>query len=792
MTNDHRAFRRNQTKRPLLDGTECTKGRSMKGAVRAVLIAVTCLLLPLAAGAQDFSFPAGAAGEAAAVEKALPALAEQIITAYKEEGRAAYLDNLFRLQIVAGRHADALQTLAALHELTVSPQSPSTAAYNVQDQIFARAKVIEGGESVPFDEAFRRAFREKLRALDDRTSALVIRTFTVSERFLRPDFENAVAKQKGKSTIALAEALALIRAYQTYEEFRAFAPLTPPLIAEDDARRYVAEKNIRVKMPDGAAVCAHVMRPRGASERLTTLLEFTIYNEANPVLIERDMRRTASNGYASVVGFTRGKACSPDRPVPYEHDGADAANLVNWVTRQSWSDGRVGMYGGSYSGFTAWAAAKFMPKGLKAMMTGAAAAPGLDVPMEGNIVWNFIYPWPFYVATTKTDNDALYFDRARWQRLESTWYKSGRAFRDLDKIDPLPNPIWQRWIAHPAYDAYWQSMIPYRGEFARVRIPVLNTAGYYYGGPGAAVYYFTEHLRHNPKAEHYLLVGPYDHVEAQRGTRDAFGREREFISGYRRDPAALVDLVELRYRWFDYVFKGVPKPAVLRDRVNYEVTGANVWKHAPSVAAMSASKMRLHLTAAKQGTSYRLSGNKPARDEFITLTVNFADRSDADKPSPGGGVLDKDIDSTNGLVFVSDPFTKPVEMSGLFSGRLDFTANKKDFDFEIDLYQMTPKGEYLQLAPYWARASYVRDRTQRQLLAPGKRERLDFGSFRLMSSQFETGSRLVVVLRVVKESGREINYGSGKPVIEETIADAREPLRINWHGDSYIEVPVRE
>jgi hypothetical protein len=53
-------------------------------------------------------------------------------------------------------------------------------------------------------------------------------------------------------------------------------------------------------------------------------------------------------------------------------------------------------------------------------------------------------------------------------------------------------------------------MIPYKEEFARVNIPVLNTAGYYYGGPGAAVYYFTEHLRYNPKTEHYLLIGPYD------------------------------------------------------------------------------------------------------------------------------------------------------------------------------------------------------------------------------------------------------------------------------------------
>jgi hypothetical protein len=75
-----------------------------------------------------------------------------------------------------------------------------------------------------------------------------------------------------------------------------------------------------------------------------------------------------------------------------------------------------------------------------------------------------------------------------------------------------------------------------------------------------------QHLRYNPKAEHYLLIGPYDHLEAQRGTRNAFGQQTEFISGYRRDPVALIDLVELRYQWFDYIFKGAVKPSILQDK----------------------------------------------------------------------------------------------------------------------------------------------------------------------------------------------------------------------------------
>ena len=118
-------------------------------------------------------------------------------------------------------------------------------------------------------------------------------------------------------------------------------------------------------------------------------------------------------------------------------------------------------------------------------------------------------------------------------------------------------------------------------------------------------------------------------------------------------------------------------------------------------------------------------------------------------------------------------------------------VNKKDFDFQISLYELTPRGEYVQLAPYWARASHVNDLSHRRLLTPGKRQRLDFQSIRLMSRQLQTGSRVVAVLRVIKEPGRQINYGSGKNVSDETIADAKPPLMIRWFSDSYIQVPVR-
>lgn len=252
-------------------------------------------------------------------------------------------------------------------------------------------------------------------------------------------------------------------------------------------------------------------------------------------------------------------------------------------------------------------------------------------------------------------------------------------------------------------------------------------------------------------------------------------------------------MYELRYQWFDYVFKRTPRPAWLADKVNYEVTGANVWKHAPSLDAMSQARLRLYLgKPAAGGKDFALSENQPSRPSAGTpLTVNLADRSDAQQASRGGGVVDTAIDNSNGLTFISRPFDKATELSGLFSGQLDFITNKKDFDFAIDLYELTSQGRYVQLSQYWARASYATDRTRRALLTPGREQHLVVRGNHLMSRQLQPGSRLIMVLSVIKERGRQINYGSGKDVSDETRADAGEPLSIHWLGTSYIDMPMQ-
>jgi putative CocE/NonD family hydrolase len=740
------------------------------------------LTMPFAA-AQSFDSPI-AEKDPAALARAMPGLADAAIAVYRDDDQAKYLDNLFRLQIVAGRYAEAIRSLEELQTLRAVSESAQRRADDLQYLVYARALLAKD-----FDAAFRIHFQQVYGALDDRAAALAMRAVAIGPGALRPLLDDVLRRQSGRTTLTLDEVLELTRTYQAESAFRRFAPLAAGLIAEDDERRYVIDSDIAVAA-NNATVCALVLRLRSMrGRRLPTLLNFTIY--ADPATMMNEARRTASHGYAGVIGLTRGKGCSPDVPVPYEHDGTDAAALIDWIAAQPWSDGRVGMYGGSYEGFTQWAAAKYRPKALKALMPSVAAAPGIDVPKEGNVFFNFVYYWPFHVTSNKTLDQAAMQDRSRWWRTFNAWYAAGSAYREMDRIEGPPNPLFRRWLEHPGYDAYWQAMIPYGAEFADIDIPVLTTTGYYDDAQPGALYYFREHSARRANAEHYLLIGPYDHIRGQRGTVTVLGDKRRTLRGYETDPMAQIDLGELRYQWFDYLFKGAPKPVWLRDKVNYQVMGANVWKHAPSLEAMGEQGLRFHLASLRRDNRYRLTTDPPIASGFVTLNVDMADRSDAERKSPADGLLSKSLDAWNGVVYASEPFSETTEISGLFAGQLDFITNKRDMDLSVTLYELTPGGDYLQLSSYLARASYMQDRTQRRLLTPGRRQRLAFTSERMTSRRFRPGSRLVVVLGVVKQAGFQINYGSGKDVSDETVADAGEPLRVQWFDTSYLDIPIQ-
>ncbi|MBV8157954.1 MAG: CocE/NonD family hydrolase, partial [Dyella sp.] len=397
------------------------------------------------------------APEATVSQQNMENLASRVLRDLPDEHSLASLDRRYRLELVAGRYEQARQTMASLRDrLRSQDVIPSRAAWvTAPYEIYANARMKEASEHLGEAMAYDRAFREDFTRLDDWPSAEVARTIVeTNPAELQATLQSDLDAAKGQSTLDQSDAVRLLSDYLAATVFREASLRAPPLIKEDDTRRYITQENILIKEPDGASVCAYVMRPKNTGP-LPALLEFTIY-ASSPETIRSKARLSAAKHYVGVLGFTRGKVCSPDKPSAYLTDADDASALIDWISRQPWNDGRVGMFGGSYEGFTQWAAAKRMPAALKAIMPSTPVAPGIDVPMEGHVFWNFVYSWPFFTLDGKFNDSAVYGDARRWQHLDQAWYVSGRAYRDLEKIDGTPNPTFNEWISHPSYDTYWQ------------------------------------------------------------------------------------------------------------------------------------------------------------------------------------------------------------------------------------------------------------------------------------------------------------------------------------------------
>jgi putative CocE/NonD family hydrolase len=729
--------------------------------------------------AQDVEFHAPAQAADPGTPAVMRDLAERILPVYQENDQNRYLDTLSDLQLVAGTYASATASRQMLRERQPAGDASEPEGRSILIDIYAEARAAQESVKEPFAQTYAHTFRSMLSKLGDQDAYAVTTWHGPPVAALRDTVQSAFDQRRSRDVITVPDAAELIRLYLYYEAARVSAPLLGALDAEDEQRRYAAEDHVSIGLAGGARIRAVLVRPRVTDKPLPALLEFTIYaNSPNYA------KECAAHGYVGVVAYTRETPGTPYRVAPFQTEGEDARAVIDWIVKQPWSDGRVGMYGGSYSGFTQWAAAKRLPPALKAIAPSSPNAPGIDFPMRGSVFRNSGYRWAFNVTNRKGWDDT--YNDKRWLALEADWYRSGKSYFEFDRTDGQPNLYFHRWLHHPSYDAFWQRLVPDADEMARIDIPVLTTAGYYGGDLPGALFYLAQHQEHNPAADHTLLIGPYDDGAMQ-------GAPPELLRGYQLDSVARIDLRALRYQWFDSVFKGADKPALLSDRVNYEVMGANEWRHAWSLASMADAQLRYFLDAAESGDAHALQTQQSSDSSFVRQSVDFADRSDAGW-RPRFNLIDPDLPLHNAVKFVSEPLSQPLELSGQISGELDFSVNRQDADFTFAVYELLPDGQYLALYdPVYAfRASYAADRVHRRLLKAGERQQLKFTVERVSSRRLQPGSRVVVVLGINKNAEQQINYGGGDDVSAESLEDVSSPLLVRWYSSSYVDLPVRK
>src|SRR5580693_3527007 len=283
--------------------------------------------------------------------------------------------------------------------------------------------------------------------------------------------------------------------------------------------RLVLEKNVPVPMRDGVVLRADVMRP-AESGKFPVLLYRTPYGKEDEQREYTTFKHAAERGYAVVIQDVRGRYQSDGDFRPYENEGPDGYDTIEWCAGQPWSTGAVGTFGLSYPGAVQWLAAVQTPPHLKAMVPAMTFSTPQNFFYAGGTwdmswidwIWNDIagdtrakknLPGP------RTDAEAL-----------ATWKEGGETMLNtlpLFDLKPLQQvaPYYFDWLRHPPEDRWWD-WSELRGKYSRTSAAVLNLSAWHddnYGPEGATTNYAgLLKARTGEKDAHtHLLLGPWVH-----------------------------------------------------------------------------------------------------------------------------------------------------------------------------------------------------------------------------------------------------------------------------------------
>jgi len=552
-----------------------------------------------------------------------------------------------------------------------------------------------------------------------------------------------------------------------------------------DAAKVTFEWGVKVPLRDGVRLNATVYRPSAGAAPGPCLFTLTPYISQS--YHDRGMY-FASHGYPFLTVDVRGRGNSEGTFRPLIQEAQDGYDVVEWLARQPYCNGKVSMWGGSYAGYDQWATAKERPPHLATIVPVAAPVAGVDFPAPHGIFLSYDIEWLTFVSG-RASQAMIFGDDAFWTSAFRRWYESGAPFRMLDRIAGNPSPTFQEWIAHPDLDAYWEGFNPSAAQYAQIEIPVLTITGMYDDDQPGALEHYRRHLAAAPaaaRARHFLVIGPWDHA----GTRTPLAQ----FGGLSFGPASLVDLPKLHTEWYAWTMSDGPQPSFLRKRVAYYVTGAERWRYADSLEAVTASETPLYL-GSNGGDATDLYGGG-------TMTVKrrgtvYADRYLYDPRDTGIAAAEAQADpasltdqhaliaSHTKLVYHSDPFPADTEVSGFFRFTAFIAIDQPDTDFVVRVFEVLPDGGVIPLSSDLMRARYREGQATPKLVRTHAPLRYDFNRFTFASRLVRKGSRLRVVLSAADSIGFEKNYNTGGVVADESVRDARPVVVTLYHDTSH-------
>jgi uncharacterized protein len=300
------------------------------------------------------------------------------------------------------------------------------------------------------------------------------------------------------------------------------APARVQQPAPDPASRFEVS-DVMIPMRDGVRLHTKIFVPRRQATPLPIIVKRTPYGvEGSANNFNTYFKALADDGYIFVFQDIRGKFGSEgtfvmQRPVRQAGDaksideGSDTYDSIDWLLNNVRNNnGRVGMLGVSYDGWTTIMGAIDPHPALKAVSPQASPADmWLGDDFHHNGAFRLSYGFE-YAAMMESGKDVRPFVFDRYDTFD--WYLSLGSLANVNarylhgKI-----PTWNDYVTHPDYDEFWkrQTMIPY---LTSVKVPTLNVAGWWdqedFYGP---IRIYDELERHDTQGLNYLVVGPWRH-----------------------------------------------------------------------------------------------------------------------------------------------------------------------------------------------------------------------------------------------------------------------------------------
>jgi uncharacterized protein len=477
------------------------------------------------------------------------------------------------------------------------------------------------------------------------------------------------------------------------------------------------ERDVPATMRDGVILRADIYRPDSIGT-FPVLLKRTPYNKMGSGNDVDFAYKAASRGYIVIMQDVRGRYTSEGEWYPFVNEIEDGYDTVEWSAALTYSDGRVGMWSGSYVGATQMLAAISHPPHLAGICPVVTASNYYEnwTYQSGAFEQWFNESWATGLAQDTLNRYIQKASNAR--RGESVLPLSDYPVFNLptpgsvNATTPLLAQYFLDWLTHPTFDEYWKR-ISIEAHFADIRVPALHIAAWYdifLGGSlrnyqGLKLHAGTQEARKGQQ----LLVTIGGHAGGGRKIGEVdYGLE-----------ALKFDETEITLRWYDFLFKGVKNDFASTKPVKIFVMGLNQWREEDDWPLSRANNTKYFLHS--QGPANSSSGSG-------TLSTSIPTSESPDKftydpampvPTVGGplccdgahlapGPIDqRTVESRNDvLVYSTPPLDHDLEVTGPIRLELFASSSAVDTDFTAKLVDVSPDGTAINLTEGILRARF--------------------------------------------------------------------------------------